>query len=205
MERRYERLIPTGVKGGRIESSTLTITTSLGDHVIPWEDVEFLSINRIEEVKQIALKDQNRSSSSMMGTGYAKAMTCQNKTVKKKVTQSEVYTAFLVARNQEKPFRFDTITTNYRQMLGPDAGYSAWVNFSAVFIKIINNSPNIILDSSAKDFPQQGKKSVATYSSREKAFDEAMKYYEKNKNSININSENPHSRDDEIIRFSLED
>lgn len=176
--KKYSQPPAAGVKGGAINDDALVLKTPIGEYTIPWVEVEYVFLCRIEPARDSSSpfkKSADRLSRGLMSTRLPKHDRGGRDPVStRKVKLAESFLGYVFAKDRAQAFRFDTVGTNFKELLGKDAGYVAAINFNNAFRRIIEKSPNATLDPSAADFYQKGKKFLHAYESKSKAWQQAL-------------------------------
>jgi hypothetical protein len=202
------------VRGGEIKEDHLYLITEKDEYKIPWSDIRLIFLgNIIESVTVVENANKGSTPTQKFMSGIAGGSGQQSMGAGKKMDQTGYYLGYVFVKGYDWCFRFDTIGTNFRQLLGPDAGYSGVINYNIAFKKIISLALSSLLDPSAEKFAEQGKNWIATYSSREEALSKARMLFRKKCCSENHEqiiklpstavSENSDDDGEEIISFDL--
>ncbi|MFP4497573.1 MAG: hypothetical protein ACLFQV_05120 [Vulcanimicrobiota bacterium] len=176
--------IPATVKGGQIKEDGMEIKTANDFFNIKWDDVEFISIYKVmKECQSVNPAPRNnnrgfrvnREAIGMIRQVRDNAM----RDIGSKSSAEESFVSYLKIRGLSRPFKFDTIGTNFRELLGPHAGYSGLINFNMALKKIISLAKNARLDPSAYLFETQGRGRIKIVSSNEEAWNSLRQFMKK--------------------------
>lgn len=170
-EKQVAKPVPVKVWGGEISPNGLVLETKISQEKIPWQDVEILCTGRIKDSMDTG---SPKPSAGLKGR-FQKMSRSEHPSQNVKTVQSGCLLAYMFIRGYNAPFRFDSVGTNFKKFLGPDAGYSGEINFINFINKVAENAVEAQVDDSTMQMLERGKKWLAEYESAQVMVEAAWK------------------------------
>lgn len=167
--------LPRKIRAGEFSPSGLTLETALDESVaLPWSGIFFLFLGRVE-TKPVAPEKPSGPKLNVIRAGAAMAggpigTAIYDLSAKKQrpvgVPADSFFLLDVYPAAENRPFRFDSIGTNFKKFLKEEAGYSSDANFAAFVRKLAPHAADA-LDESAAQFVEKGKRVAPVFPSRD--------------------------------------